>query len=183
MTEQVEQGVCIKFCFKLEHSSMETILVIQKAAAMGNWWSAASSRQYASSRITSCAVFWQNIKSPRWVRVPYSPDLAPWDFWLFPKLKPLKGKKFQTIIEIQDNMMGQLMTIGRIVWVPKVATLTWTEASLSYVQCFLYLVSPINVSIFHITWLGTFWTDSVFIIISQMTSWEKISRHLQLTKD
>ena len=36
MTEQVEQGVCIKFCFNLEHSSMETILVIQKAAAMGN---------------------------------------------------------------------------------------------------------------------------------------------------
>ena len=32
-----------------------------------------------------------------------------------------------------------------------------TEASLSYVQCFLYLVSSsINVSTFHVTWLDTF---------------------------
>ena len=39
-------------------------------------------------------------------------------------------------------------------------TLKETEESLSYVLCFLYLVSSsINVSIFHITWLDTFWTD------------------------
>ena len=37
MTEQVEQRICIKFCIKLEHSSAETIWMIQKAAAMGNW--------------------------------------------------------------------------------------------------------------------------------------------------
>ena len=37
----------------------------------------------------------------------YSPDLVPCDFWLFPKLKsPLKGKRFQTINEIQKNTMG-----------------------------------------------------------------------------
>ena len=40
---------------------------------------------------------------------PYSPDLVPWDFWLFPKLKsPLKGKRFQTVSEIQKNSTGQL---------------------------------------------------------------------------
>ena len=34
-----------------------------------------------------------------------------------------------------------------------------TEMSLSYIQCFLYLVSSsINVSIFHIMWVDTFWT-------------------------
>ena len=37
MAEQVEQGIYIKFCVKLEHSSAETIQVIQKAAAMGYW--------------------------------------------------------------------------------------------------------------------------------------------------
>ena len=37
MTERVEQGVGIKFCIKLEHSSMETIQMIQKATTMGNW--------------------------------------------------------------------------------------------------------------------------------------------------
>ena len=42
-------------------------------------------------------------------------------------------------------------------------TLRGTEVSLSYVQCFLYLVSSlINVSIFHIMWLDTFWTDLVY---------------------
>ena len=81
---------------------------------------------------------------------PYSPDLALWDFWLFPKLKsPLKGKRVQTISEIQENTTGQLMAFERTVWGPKVPTLKGTEASLSYVQCSLYLVSSsINVSIF-----------------------------------
>ena len=46
----------------------------------------------------------------------YSPDLMPCDFWLFPKVRsPLKGKKFKAIDEIQENTMGQLMAIGRIV--------------------------------------------------------------------
>ena len=37
---------------------------------------------------------------------PYSPDLVPCDFYLFPKLKsPLKGKRFQTVDEIQEYMM------------------------------------------------------------------------------
>ena len=43
---------------------------------------------------------------------PYSPDLVPCDFWIFPKLKsPLRGKRFQTVNEIQENVMQQLMTI------------------------------------------------------------------------
>ena len=42
----------------------------------------------------------------------YSPDLVPCDFWLFPELKsPLKGKRFQTIDEIQENRTEQLMTV------------------------------------------------------------------------
>jgi len=35
---------------------------------------------------------------------PYSPDLAPVDFFLFPKFKTtLKGRRFQTKEKIQDN--------------------------------------------------------------------------------
>ena len=91
-------------------------------------------------------------------RLPYSPDLQPCDPWLFPKLKsPLKGKRFQTIDEIQENTVGQLMATGRSVWSSKVPTLKGTEASLPHVQCFLYLLSSsINISIFHIVWLDTF---------------------------
>ena len=43
---------------------------------------------------------------------PYRPDLASCDFWLFPKLKsPLKGKRLETVDEIQENITGQLMVI------------------------------------------------------------------------
>ena len=79
----------------------------------------------------------------------YIPDLVPCDFWLFLKLKsPLRGKRFQTINEIQENTIGQLMAIGRTGWCPKMPTLKGPETSLSCVQCFLYLVSSsINASV------------------------------------
>ena len=57
MTKQVEQQMCIKFCIKLEETSAETIQMIQKAAAVGNCWLAASSQQHAHSRIMSHAEF------------------------------------------------------------------------------------------------------------------------------
>ena len=35
---------------------------------------------------------------------PYSPDLAPWDFWLFPKLKDkLRGCRYETIEEMKEG--------------------------------------------------------------------------------
>jgi len=40
---------------------------------------------------------------------PYSPNLAPADFFLFPKLKTtLKGRHFQTMEEIQENVIREL---------------------------------------------------------------------------
>ena len=61
---------------------------------------------------------------------------------------------------------GTCTAVGRTVWGPKVPTLKGTEASLSCVQCFLYLVSSsIRVSIFHSTWLDTFWIDSLFLSV------------------
>jgi len=43
---------------------------------------------------------------------PYSLDLAPADFFLFPKLKTtLKGRRFQTIEEIQENTIRELRAI------------------------------------------------------------------------
>ena len=36
------------------------------------------------------------------------PDLVPCDFWFFPRLKsPLKGKRFQTVDEIQENRTAE----------------------------------------------------------------------------
>jgi len=43
---------------------------------------------------------------------PYSPDMAPCDFFLFPKMKlQLKGRRFDTVEEIQQesqNVLGRL---------------------------------------------------------------------------
>jgi histone-lysine N-methyltransferase SETMAR len=45
---------------------------------------------------------------------PYSPDLAPCDFFLFPRLKStLKGKRFQDVTEIQLNTARQLQAIPK----------------------------------------------------------------------
>ena len=144
---------------KLEHSSMETNRMIQKATAMGNWWLAASLWQCTSSCITSPTGFFGETSNHPGDSAPYSPDLAPCDFWLFPKLKsPLKGKRFKTLDEIQENTTEQLMVIGRTVCGPKVSTLKGDWGVI--VLCTVFLVpSSINVPILHITWLDTFWTD------------------------
>ena len=98
----------------------------------------------------------------------YSLDLVPFDFWLFPKFKsPLKGKRFQTINEIQEIWWGSwwcfqqriLQSVlnsgkdtGRTVWSSKMPTLKGTE-----VHCPMYNISSlINAFIFHIAWLDTF---------------------------
>jgi transposase len=45
---------------------------------------------------------------------PYSPDLAPCDFFLFPRLKiTLNGKRFQDVAEIQLNTTRQLQAIPK----------------------------------------------------------------------
>jgi hypothetical protein len=54
--------------------------------------------------------------------LPYSPDLAPCNFFLFPRLKTtLMGKQFQEIMKIQLNTTWQLQAI------PKQAYNTCTE--------------------------------------------------------
>ena len=48
---------------------------------------------------------------------PYSLDLAPADFFLFPKLKTtLKGRHFQTIDRIQENAIRELHAITESVF-------------------------------------------------------------------
>ena len=42
---------------------------------------------------------------------PYSPDLAPCDFWLFPKLKEkLRGCRYETIEEIKEAVTKVINT-------------------------------------------------------------------------
>ena len=162
MTERVEQRICVKFWVKLEHSSMETIQVIQKVTAVGIWWLAASSWQRACSCVTSRAEFLVKHQITQVTQPPYSPNLAPCDWQLFPKLKsPLKGKRFQTISEIQENTTGQLMAIGRTVWCLRVPTLKGTEASWSCVQCFF------NKCLYCSCYVGGYLLDRPHVYISE----------------
>ena len=72
---------------------------------MDNWWLAASSHQHACSCTMSRAEIFGETSNYPGDSIPYSADLTPWDFWLFLELKsPLKGKRFQTVDEIQENM-------------------------------------------------------------------------------
>ena len=90
--------------------------MIQKAAAVGNWWLAALSQQHAHACIISSAEGFFVHQITQVTQPHYSLDSAPCDFWLFPKLKsPLKGKGFQIVDEIQENTMEQLIAIGRTV--------------------------------------------------------------------
>jgi histone-lysine N-methyltransferase SETMAR len=49
---------------------------------------------------------------PNLPQPPYSPDLSPPDFFLFPKLKfTLKGRRFQTVEDIITNVTNDLKVI------------------------------------------------------------------------
>ena len=155
MTEWVEQQACIKLCSKLHHSSAETVQMIQATQLwVTSDWELHHHNMPLLKHHISCRVFLVKHHITQVTQPLYSSDLAPCDFWLFPKLKsPLKGKKFQTVHEIQENMMGQLMVIGRTVWGPNVSTLKGPETSLSYVQCFLYLLQLMSLFVIAHGWI------------------------------
>ena len=45
-------------------------------------------------------------------RPPYSPDLAPCDFWLFPKIKEnLRGCRYETTEEMKEAVMKVIDTL------------------------------------------------------------------------
>ena len=135
----VEPRICTKFCVKLEHSSTEPMQWFKRPQlrATADWQLHHDNVPARASRLVQSFLVEHEIT--QMTQPPYSPDLAPCDFWLLRKLKsPLRGKRFQTISEIQENTTGQLMAIGRTMWGPKVPPLKGTETSLSYVRCFLY---------------------------------------------
>ena len=84
--EWAEQRISIQFYIKLEHSSAETIWMIQKAATMGNWWLADSPRQYAQSYIMSHSLLVKH-QITQVTQTPLKPRFG--TLWLlaFPKTK------------------------------------------------------------------------------------------------
>ena len=69
-------------------------------------------RQCAGSRVAPHPQLSGKTADIRRPHPPYSPDLAPADFFLFPKLKAtLKGSRFQTVEEIKENAIRELRVI------------------------------------------------------------------------
>lgn len=63
----------------------------------------------AMLRVTHLWQFNKKIPQP-----PYSPDIAPCDFWLFPNLKfRLKGERFASIEVIKANVLTKLRAIAK----------------------------------------------------------------------
>ena len=76
---------------------------------------------------------------------------------------------------------------GRTVWGPKVPTLKGTETSLSYVQCFLYLISSsVNVSVFFLYYMAGYLLDrpciyakfTSFVLLQDNQTWVSESLHI-----
>ena len=109
MTEQVEQQICTKFYINLEHSSTEIFGWFRRPQL----WAAGDWQLHHDNMPAHASHLMQNVLAKHQItqvtQPHYSPDLVPFGFWLFPKLKsPLKGKRFQTVDAIHENPTGQL---------------------------------------------------------------------------
>ena len=127
---------------------METIQMTQGDAGMGtcDWQLHQDSAPSHAPRLRHSFLVKHQITPA--TQPPYSSNMVPCGFWLFPKLQwPLKGKRFQTTDKIQENMMGQLVVIGRRVWGPKVPTLKGPghHYPVYTVSCILYILQWISV--------------------------------------
>ena len=154
MTEWGEQRICIKFCVKLEHSCTETIWMIQKATAILKQLVIGSFIMTTCPLIHHglCRVFWWNIKSPR-----------------FGTLRLLAFPKTKITFE-REQIAGRRWDPGKYEgaadgnWENSVRSQgAYFEGDWGIIDlCTMFLVSSsISVSIFHITWLDSFWTDLV----------------------
>ena len=131
---------------------------------MGNWWLAASSRQCSHSRITSHAEFFGETSNHPSDSVPLHPRFGDLQILAFLKTKITFERE-----EISDCWWDS----GKY---DRAADGNWEKCVRSQGACFegdfeegiivlctMFLVSSsINISIFHRTWLGTFWTDVVY---------------------
>ena len=110
----------------------------------------------------------------QWQQPPYSPDLAPCDFFLFPRLKKvLKGHRFETTEDIKRNSTKTLLDItkkGVRKMFPKVAERFGEVCSCGRELCWRQLgLKPRKLYLLHVLW-------SVRILFEQ-TSYAKIYIH------
>ena len=130
--------------------------------ATGNWQLHHNNAPTHASHLLQS--FFDEISSHPGDQPLYSPDLAPRKFWLFQKQNLFwKGRDFRASLRLRKIRWGSWWWLGELCEVPR--CLLWRGLR-HHVLCTMVLVSSsINVSIFHITWLGTFWTDLVCLTV------------------
>ncbi|GFX97679.1 protein GVQW3 [Trichonephila clavipes] len=127
-----EHRCAIKFCFRLGHNATETFAKLQQAygdsvlsrAQVFRWFKAfsegresiedepRSGRRSVSKTAENAIRVRDLVRSDHRLTPPYSPDLSPCDFFLFPKLKNhLKGHHFETLENIQMAVTDQLKAV------------------------------------------------------------------------
>ena len=141
---------------------MEIISMIEKAVAMGNWWLAASSWQYACPFIISCVEFFGKTSNCPGDSAPQQPRFG--TLWLLAFLITKTTFEREEISDCQwDSGKYNRPAAGN--WENCVRSQgAYLEGDWGMtVLCTVFLLSSsINVSIFHITWLDTFWTDLIY---------------------
>ena len=185
MTEQVDQQISIKFCVKLAflHGNC-----LDDSEGFQGWCNECSTNKHEAqmlqrwSRICwKWSTFWKACNKQNtwecWMCMGCS--LQRWATDSV-KTRSWSGDSKNTVSEILTHDLGMKCVMAKFIpgfcyqsrrnivlqlgelWGPKVPTLKGTEASLPYVQCFFFLVSSsVNVSIFLITQLDSFWTHFV----------------------
>ena len=155
MTERVEQWIRITFCVKLEH------------CLCGKYFDDAEGRSYGQQVIASfittvhllvhhvlCRVFRWNIKSPRWL-----PRFGALRLLAFPKTKITFERDFRLLMRFRKIQWGSWWWLGELCEVPRCPL--WRGLRCHCPMYNVLISSSINVSIFHIIWRDTFWTDLV----------------------
>jgi len=87
----MEQRANIKFCFKFGKTAADTVELMRQ--------------MYGDNCLSRAQIF-------RWYHPPYSPDLLPCVYFLFPILKlPLKGRLFEDVQDIQAAVTSSPQTM------------------------------------------------------------------------
>ena len=145
--------------------------MIQKAAGNNNWWLSASSWQWAHSWVMSHAELFGKTSNHPGDSASQQPRFGSLQLLAFPQTKITFERE-----EISDCQWSSGKYDG--------ATYDDWESCVRFsgayfegdwgviVICTMFLVfSSINVSIFHITWLDTFWTEIVNRIMQYTGFW------------
>ena len=138
MTEWVNQRICIKFCIKLEHFSMETMWIIWKA--------------FGDDATNAVQIkLWHKCFKDGWESV---------------ESDPCSGRLATSRTpENAECVRAAISKDWRTGWGPKVPTWKGTEASLFYIKCALCLLQQMSL-LFIFTWLNTFWTDMHICVLA-----------------